>query len=156
MSGSGGLRITGRPDRPMKDSILTAFDYIKANKTHLGIERDIDSYDFHVQIVDLMQSKGGSQAGVAFFVALYSLLQDKPVQSSLVVLGEMTIQGNIMPLRTLTEPLQMIMDNGARRVLIPLSNRRQMLEIPPDVLERVDPIFYSDPLAAALKALGIS
>jgi ATP-dependent Lon protease len=156
MSGSGGLRITGRPDRPMKDSILTAFDYIKANKTHLGIERDIDSYDFHVQIVDLMQSKGGSQAGVAFFVALYSLLQDKPVQSSLVVLGEMTIQGNIMPLRTLTEPLQMIMDNGAKRVLIPLSNRRQMLEIPPDVLERVDPIFYSDPLAAALKALGIS
>ncbi len=156
MSGSGRLRITGSPDRPMKDSILTAFDYIKANKTQLGIERDIDSYDFHVQIVDLMQSKGGSQAGVAFFVALYSLLQDKPVQPSLVVLGEMTIQGNIMPLRTLTEPLQMIMDNGAKRVLIPLSNRRQMLEVPPDVLERVDPIFYSDPLAAALKALGMS
>ena len=156
MSGSGRLRVTGSPDRPMKDSIITAFDYIKANKTHLGIERDIDSYDFHVQIVDLMQSKGGSQAGVAFFVALYSLLQDKPVQSSLVVLGEMTIQGNIMPLRTLTEPLQLIMDNGAKRVLIPLSNRRQMLEIPPDVLERVDPIFYSDPLAAALKALGMS
>ena len=156
MSGSGKLRVTGSPDRPMKDSIVTAFDYIKANKVHLGIERDIDSYDFHVQIVDLMQSKGGSQAGVAFFVALYSLLQDKAVQSSLVVLGEMTIQGNILPLRTLTEPLQMIMDNGAKRVLIPLSNRRQMLEIPPDVLERVDPIFYSEPLAAALKALGIS
>jgi ATP-dependent Lon protease len=156
MSGSGRLRVTGSPDRPMKDSILTAFDYIKANKVHLGIERDIDSYDFHVQIVDLMKTKGGSQAGVAFFVALYSLLQDKAVQAGLVVLGEMTIQGNILPLRTLTEPLQMIMDNGAKRVLIPLSNRRQMLEIPPDVLERVDPIFYSEPLAAALKALGIS
>ncbi len=156
MSGSGKLRVTGSPDRPMKDSILTAFDFIKANKGHLGIERDIDSYDFHVQIVDLMKTKGGSQAGVAFFVALYSLLQDKPVQPGLVVLGEMTIQGNILPLRTLTEPLQMIMDNGAKRVLIPLSNRRQMLEIPPDVLERVDPIFYSEPLAAALKALGIS
>jgi ATP-dependent Lon protease len=156
MSGSGKLRVTGSPDRPMKDSILTAFDYIKANKTRLGIERDIDSYDFHVQIVDLMQSKGGSQAGVAFFVALYSLLQDKSAQAGLVVLGEMTIQGNILPLRTVVEPLQMIMDNGARRVLIPLTNRRQLLEIPPDVLERVDPIFYSDPLAAALKALGIS
>lgn len=156
MSGSGKLRVTGSPDRPMKDSILTAFDFIKANKVHLGIERDIESYDFHVQIVDLMKTKGGSQAGVAFFVALYSLLQDKAVQPGLVVLGEMTIQGNILPLRTLTEPLQMIMDNGAKRVLIPLSNRRQMLEIPPDVLERVDPIFYSEPLAAALKALGIS
>ncbi len=156
MSGSGKLRVTGSPDRPMKDSILTAFDYIKANKARLGIERDIDSYDFHVQIVDLMQSKGGSQAGVAFFVSLYSLLQDKSAQAGLVVLGEMTIQGNILPLRTVVEPLQMIMDNGARRVLIPLTNRRQLLEIPPDVLERVDPIFYSDPLAAALKALGIS
>jgi ATP-dependent Lon protease len=155
MSGGGKLRVTGSPDRPMRDSITTAFDYIKANKARLGIDRDIDSYDFHVQIVDLMQTKSGSQAGVAFFVALYSLLRDKPVQAGLVVLGEMTIQGNIMPLRTLSEPLQMIMDNGARRVLIPLSNRRQMLEVPPDVLERVDPIFYSEPLAAALKALGI-
>ncbi len=155
MSGAGKLRVTGNPDRAMKESIVTAFDYIKANKNRLGIERDVDSYDFHVQIVDLMQSKSGSQAGVAFFVALYSLLRDKPVQAGLVVLGEMTIQGNILPVRSLVEPLQVIMDNGAKRVLIPVSNRRQYLEVPPDVLESVDPIFYSEPLAAATKALGM-
>jgi ATP-dependent Lon protease len=155
MSGSGRLRITGSPDRPVKDSILTAFDYIKANKTRLGIERDVDSYDFHVQIVDLMYSKEGAQVGVAFFVALYSLLRDKPVQAGLVVLGEMTIQGNILPVRSLVEPLQVIMDNGAKRVLIPVGNRRHFMEVPPDVLERVDMIFYSEPLAAALKALGM-
>ena len=156
MSGSGKLRITGSPDRAMKDSIITAFDYIKANKTRLGIERDVDSYDFHVQIVDLMHTKEGSQGGVAFFVAIYSLLREKPVQAGLVVLGEMTIQGNVLPVRSLVEPLQVIMDNGARRVLVPMSNRRQLMEIPPDILERVDPIFYSEPLAAALKALGMS
>jgi len=155
MSGSGRLRVTGSPDRPMKDSILTAFDYIKANKTRLGIERDVDSYDFHVQIVDLMHSKEGSQAGVAFFVALYSLLREKQVQAGLVVLGEMTIQGNILPVRSLVEPLQVIMDNGAKRVLIPVGNRRHFMEVPPDMLERVDMIFYSEPLAAALKALGM-
>ncbi len=155
MSGSGRLRITGSPDRAMKDSIITAFDYIKANKTRLGIERDVDSYDFHVQIVDLMYSKEGAQVGVAFFVALYSLLRDKPVQAGLVVLGEMTIQGNILPVRSLVEPLQVIVDNGAKRVLIPVSNRRHFMEVPPDVLERVDMIFYSEPLAAALKALGM-
>ena len=155
MSGSGRLRVTGNPDRAMKESILTAFDYIKANKTHLGIERDLDSYDFHVQIVDLMHSKEGSQAGVAFFVAFYSLLRDKPAQAGLVVLGEMTIQGNVLPVRSLVEPLQVIMDNGAKRVLIPVSNRRHFLEVPPDVIEQVDPIFYSEPLAAALKALGM-
>jgi ATP-dependent Lon protease len=155
MSGSAKLRITGSPDRAMKESIITAFDYIRANKLRLGIERDVDSYDFHVQIVDLMQSKEGSQAGVAFFVALYSLLRDKPVQAGLVVLGEMTIQGNVLPVRSLVEPLQVIMDNGAKRVLIPVNNRRQFMEVPPDILERVDPIFYSEPLAAALKALGM-
>jgi ATP-dependent Lon protease len=47
------------------------------------------------------------------------------------------------------------MDNGAKRVLIPLSNRRDFLEVPPDIVERVDPIFYSDPLTAAIKALEI-
>jgi ATP-dependent Lon protease len=155
MAGSGKLRITGSPDRPMKDSIITAFDYIKSNKMHLGIERDIDSYDFHVQIVDLMHSKEGSQAGVAFFVALYSLLRDKAPQTGLVVLGEMTIQGNVLPVRSLVEPLQIIMDNGGRRVMVPTSNRRQVMDIPPDILERVDPIFYSEPLAAALKSLGM-
>jgi ATP-dependent Lon protease len=155
MGGAGKLRITGNPDRAMKESILTAFDYIKANKLRLGIERDLDNYDYHVQIVDLMQSKEGSQGGVAFFVSLYSLLRDKPAQAGLVILGEMTIQGNILPVRSLVEPLQVIMDNGAKRVLIPVSNRRQYLEVPPDILERVDPIFYSEPLAAALKSLGI-
>ncbi len=155
MSGSGKLRITGSPDRAMKESIVTAFDYIRANKTRLGIERDVDSYDFHVQIVDLMHSKEGSQGGVAFFVALYSLLREKPVQAGLVVLGEMTIQGNILPVRSLLEPLQVIMDNGARRVLVPIGNQQQFMQVPPDILERVDPIFYSEPLAAALKALGM-
>ena len=155
MSGSGKLRVTGSPDRAMKESIVTAFDYIKANKTRLGIERDVDSYDFHVQIVDLMHTKEGSQGGVAFFVALYSLLRDKPTQAGLVVLGEMTIQGNVLAVRSLPEPLQVIMDNGARRVLIPTGNQRQFMAVPPDILERVDPIFYSEPLTAALKALGM-
>jgi ATP-dependent Lon protease len=155
MSGSGKLRVTGSPDRAMKDSIITAFDHIKANKTHLGIERDVDSYDFHVQIVDLMHSKEGSQGGVAFFVALYSLLRERQVQAGLVVLGEMTIQGNILPVRSLVEPLQVIMDNGAKRVLVPIGNQRQFMQVPPDILERVDPVFYSEPLAAALKALGM-
>lgn len=48
----------------------------------------------------------------------------------------------------------MIVDNGAKKVLIPVSNKRHFLDVPGDLLERVDPIFYSEPLGAALKALG--
>jgi hypothetical protein len=55
----------------------------------------------------------------------------------------------------LTEPLQLAMDNGARRALIPLTNKRNFLEVSADILEHVDPIFYGDPRMAASKALGI-
>lgn len=155
MPGNGKLKITGTNDRPMRESISTAFDYIRARRKELGIEKDLASYDFHVQVVDLMASKEGSEAGVAFFVALYSLLKEIPVQPGLVVLGEMTIQGNVIPLRSLTEPLQVIMDNGARRVLLPVENKRHFFEVPGEIVEKVDPIFYSDPLVAAMKALGV-
>ena len=156
MAGSGKLKITGLLDRPMKDSIVTAFDYIRSRKRELGIEKDIESYDFHVQVVDLMSAKEGSEAGVAFFVALYSLLKGTPVQPGLVILGEMTIHGNILPVRSLAEPLQVAMDNGARKVLIPIENKRHFLDVPSDVVAKVDPIFYPDPLHAAMKALGIA
>ena len=156
MSGSGKLRITGSPDRPMKEAVITAYNYVRANKARLGIERDLESCDFHVQVVDLTHSKEGVQVGVAFFVALYSLLREKPALAGLVVLGELTIQGNILAARSLIEPLQVAMDNGAKKVLIPVGNKRQFLEVPGDVIERVDPIFYGDPLTAAMKALGMN
>ena len=68
----------------------------------------------------------------------------------------MSIQGNIKPLRSLTEPLQVAMDNGAKRALIPIENKRDFLEVSADIVEQVDPVFYGDPKAAAFKALGIS
>jgi ATP-dependent Lon protease len=105
MPGSGKLRITGQLDKPMRDSIHTAYGYLRGQRRTLGIERDLDSYDFHVQAVNLMSAREGSEAGVAFFVALYSLLREQPVQAGLVALGEMTIQGNSLPVKLLLEPL---------------------------------------------------
>lgn len=156
MNGSGKLRIGGSPGRTMRDSLVTAFDYVRANKASLGIAREFDNSDFHVQVVDLTQVREGSQASVAFFVALYSLLRERSTLAGLVIMGDMTIQGNILALRSLLEPLQVIVDNGAKKVLVPVSNKRQALEVPGDLLEKVDPVFYSEPLQAALKAIGVS
>ena len=66
----------------------------------------------------------------------------------------MSIQGNLKPTRSLVEPLQVGMDNGAKRALIPIENRRNFLEVTSDIVEQVDLIFYGDPKMAALKALG--
>ena len=73
-----------------------------------------------------------------------------------MILGDLSIQGNIKSVRSLAEPLQVGMDNGARRALIPLENKRNFLEVSGDIVERVDPVFFSDPMTAAMKALGMT
>jgi ATP-dependent Lon protease len=79
----------------------------------------------------------------------------QPVLAGLIVLGDLSIQGNIKAVRSLAEPLQIGMDNGARCALIPLENKRHFLDVTSDVVERVDPIFYGEPFMAARKALGL-
>jgi len=68
-------------------------------------------------------------------VAVSSPLKRMPVQAGLVILGDLSIQGNIKPMRALAEPLQVAMDNGARKALIPLQNKRNFLEVSGDIVE---------------------
>ncbi|MHB8655586.1 MAG: S16 family serine protease [Terriglobia bacterium] len=93
---------------------------------------------------------------MALVVAVISALKKTPVLAALVIMGDISIQGNIKGVRTLVEPSQLAMENGARRALIPIENRRQFLEVSGDVAERLDPIFYGEPQVAANKALGIT
>ena len=65
-------------------------------------------------------------------------------------------KGNIKEVRSLTEPLQLAKDNGVKRALVPIENKRQFLEVSGDIMEHVDPVFYGDPKAAAFKALGMN
>lgn len=88
-------------------------------------------------------------------MACYSSLRKAAVLPGLLVLGDMSIQGNIKPLRSLSEPLQVAMDNGARKALIPIENKRNFLDVSSDIMEHVDPIFFGDPKAGAFKALGL-
>ena len=154
-SGTGKLKPAGGVSGTMKESIQRAFSYLHANKNAFGVGYDVDNSDFHVQAIDLLGNKVEAEVGVAFFVAAYSVLRKSASQPALLVLGDMSIQGNIRGVRSLVEPLQVAMDNGAKRALIPIENKRQFMEVNPDVLERVDPIFYGDSRQAAFKALGV-
>jgi ATP-dependent Lon protease len=93
---------------------------------------------------------------VAFLIAAFSALRKASPQPGLLVLGDMSIQGNIKQVRSLTEPLQVAMDNGAKRALIPIENKRSFFDVSADVLENVDPIFYGEVKQAAFKALGLN
>jgi ATP-dependent Lon protease len=154
--GNGKLRIGGTPPRVSRDSIQAAFDFVRSRAQELGVAGDLPNHDYHVQLVRLTSGDSEVDASVPFFVALYSLLKDKPIIPALLVIGSFSIQGNLAPVRSLIELLQNGMDNGARRVLLPTESKRQFLDVPGDVVEKVDPIFYSDPLTAAVKALGLN
>lgn len=154
-SGTGKLKLAGGVAGAMKESIARAFAYLQSRKSELGIGRDLDTTDLHVEVIDLLGNHVVAEVGVAFFVAVYSALRKAAISPALLVLGDMSVQGNVKPMRSLTEPLQMANDNGARRALIPIENKRNFLDVPADVVEHVDPIFYGDPQTAAMKVLGI-
>jgi ATP-dependent Lon protease len=157
IAGSGRLKITGNLSKATRESITTVFDHLRSRARELGIATELGGYDFPVQVVNLTPGRDEeSSIGMAFFVALYSLIKMKPVLSGLVILGGVTIQGRLVPARMLSETLQSIMDNGAKRVLIPVENKRHLFDVSADIIEKVDPIFYSDPLTATAKALAIS
>jgi ATP-dependent Lon protease len=154
--GTGKLRIAGGIEGAMKESIQRAFAYLQGQKVKLGVGQPFDTTDFHVEAIDLLNNRVPCEAGIALVVALYSALRKHPAQPGLLVMGDLSIQGNIKAVRSLAEPLQVAMDNGARRALIPLENKRNFLEVSGDIVERVDPVFYSDPLTAASKGLGVN
>ena len=152
--GTGKLKMAGGISGAMKESVQRAFSYVQAKKAELGIARDLETSDLHVEVIDLLGNRVEAEIGVAFFVASYSALRKAPVSPALLVLGDMSVQGNIKPLRSLTEPLQMAKDNGAKRALIPIENKRNFLDVSADIMEHVDPVFYGDPKTAAMKVLG--
>lgn len=155
-TGTGKLKIAGGIDGPMKESFQRAFAYIQGHKTEMGIAQTIDTKDFHVEAIDLLSNRVTCDAGVGLIVAIYSAVKRHSALPGLLVLGDLSIQGNIKAVRSLVEPLQLGMENGARRAMVPIENKRHFIDVTGDVMERVDPIFYGDPYTAAMKALGIS
>lgn len=153
-SGTGKLKMAGGVSGVIKESVQRALSYVQSKKSDLGIARDLDTSDLHVEVIDLLANRIEAEVGVAFFVACYSALRKAPVSPALLVLGDMSVQGNIKPLRSLTEPLQVAMDNGAKRALVPIENKRNFLDVSADIVEHVDPIFFGDAKTAAMKVLG--
>lgn len=154
-AGTGKLKTAGGVSGAMKESINRAFGYIRAHKVEFGLGCQVDNSDFHVEVINLLNNKVAAELGIGFFIAVFSALRKSPVTAGTLVLGDMSIQGNIKRVRSLTEPLQIAMDNGAKRALIPIENKRDFLEVSGDIVEQVDPVFYGEPKAAAFKALGL-
>ena len=154
-SGSGRIIPLGNLSKTMKEAIKTAEAYMKANIKQLGISKDFRSYDYSVQAVNLSQAKEGAETAVAFFVSFVSALLEKPLRPQLVVLGEMSVQGLLQKVSNLPERLDLALDSGAKHVLMPSENKRDFANVPDEVLNKLQVTFYTDPINAVLRSLGL-
>jgi len=153
--GSGRIIPLGNLSSKMKEAIKTADAYLKANVKNLGIDHDLKAYDFTVQAINLNQAKEGAETAVAFFIALVSSLLAKPVQDQTVVLGEMSVQGMLLKVTSLPERMQLAVEAGAKRILIPSENKRDVAEVPDAILTAIQWQFYDSPTKAAILAMGM-
>ncbi|MGE5618442.1 MAG: protease Lon-related BREX system protein BrxL [Sphingomonadaceae bacterium] len=153
--GSGRIVALGSLSPVMKEALKAADAYLKAHIKDLGIDRDPRQYDFTVQAVNLNQAKEGAETAIAFFISMVSAILERPADPTAVVVGEMSVKGLLQKVPNLTERLELALDAGAKRVLIPSENKRDLGDVPDEVLNAVQPVFYMDPINAAIRAMGL-
>lgn len=153
--GSGRIIPLGSLSSRMKEAVKVADAYLKANIKSFGIVKDLKSYDFSIQALNLNQAKEGTETAVAFYISMLSALLEKPVKEQTVILGEMSVGGILMKVSNLVERMQLALDSGAKRILLPSENKRDLPDVPDSLLNKIQPVFYTDPTNAAVRAMGL-
>ena len=154
-SGTGKLRTPTGLDKALKESLNRAFSYLQSIKERKGLNETLAVKDIYAEAVDLSGSRVECPCGVAFFVAIISAMQNRQIQAGTLILGDLTIQGNIKGAASIVESLQLAMESGALRALIPLSNKSQFAGLPEEVIEKLDIVFYGDVDRAVIKSVEI-
>ena len=152
-AGTAKLRTPGGLEPSLKESLNRAHAYFQGVKDKLGLTPQMAQKDMQAEAVDLSGGRVQCACGVAFYVAMMSAVYNRRVLAGTVILGDLTVQGNIKGIPSIMEPLQVAAENGALRALLPLANKGQVAGLPEEIVERVDIVFYGDPDRAVSKAL---
>ena len=152
IAGGGKLTFSGSGSR---ESVRVAHDYFKANASRVSISIKPGEHDLHLHLVELQHTGAPEHLTLASFIALCSAVLSKPIQSQMVVMGDMSLGGTITQARNLAESLQVAFDAGAKRILLPTSSVVDLPTVPGDLFAKFQTSFYSDPVDAAFKALGV-
>jgi ATP-dependent Lon protease len=152
--GTGKLRTPSGMPKGLKESLHRSWSLIQSVKERQGFAATLAEKDLAVEAVDLSGGGADGECGVAFYVALLSAIQSRNVQPATVLLGDVSVQGNIKQLPSINESLQIALDNGALRVLVPIANKSQFSGLPEEIVEKLDIVFYGDVDRAVLKAVG--
>jgi len=155
-AGNGSLKTSGLgSNSTAREAIKVGFDFFKANASRISASIKVGSHDYHLHVVELHNSGPTAALTLSTFVALCSGVMGRPIQQQMVVLGSMSLGGNIVPVQNLAESLQVALDSGARRILLPMASVRDIPTIPGELFAKFQTSFYSDPTDAVFKALGV-
>lgn len=153
--GTGKIRTPTGLEKGLKESLNRAYSYLQSVKDKIGLTPLLAQKDIYAEAVDLTGSRIECACGVAFFAAMMSAIQNRRVQAGTVVIGDLTVQGNLKGVPSIAEPLHVALENGAIRALVPISNKSQFGALPEETVEKLDIIFYGDVDRAVLKAMEL-
>lgn len=156
LPGNGKLERTGiGSDREAKESTNTAFNFLKANGNRISGAISTTTKDYIVNYQDLQGIGMTGRLALPTLIALCSIALGKPTLGSLAVLGEISISGTMLKVDELANSLQVCLDSGAKRVLLPITSAAELGAVPADLIGCFNLIFYRSAEDAVFKALGV-
>lgn len=156
LPGNGKFDRTGLGmDRDARESSNAAFSFLKANSNRISGNISTTMKDYIINYQDLQGIGMTGKLAMPTLIALASIALNKPVQSSMVVLGEMSISGTLIKVDELANSLQVCLDSGAKKVLLPSISMRELGNVPDDLAAAFDFISYRSAEEAVFKALGV-
>lgn len=152
--GSGQIQLTGKLGDVMQESARAAITFLRAHASELGLDEDFNrELDIHIHVPEGAVPKDGPSAGIAMLTAVASALTRIPVRAGVAMTGEITLRGRVLPIGGLREKLLAAARAGINTVLLPAQNRKDIEEVPKDVVDSLRIIFVNDAFAVLKNAL---
>ncbi len=139
MPGKGKMQITGKLGDVMQESVKAAKSYIRSKSLEFGIIPPIfDKKDFHIHVPEGATPKDGPSAGIGMVTSIISAITEIPVKKDVAMTGEITLRGLVLPIGGLKEKLLAAHRAGIKKVLIPLENKKDLIEVPKTILDSME------------------
>ncbi len=143
--GKGKLQLTGQLGEVMQESAQAAYSFAKARAVELGIdEEDFEKYDIHIHIPEGAIPKDGPSAGITLATAIVSVLSQRPVRKDVAMTGEITLRGNVLPIGGVKEKILAARRAHLKTVIIPAPNKRDLEDLPQEVLNDLTFIYVEN------------
>ena len=156
LPGSGKFDRTGLgSDRDAKEATNTAFNFLKANGNRISGSISTTNKDYIIGYQDLQGIGMTDKLALPTLIALCSIALGKPAVSTLAILGEISISGTLIKVEDLANALQVCLDSGAKKVLLPITSAADLGSVPPELMGSFQIIFYNSAEDAVFKALGV-